>query len=151
MRIPKPSRPQALTPSFAAGLVVCLLCAPLLSPAYADPRTDYQLHCQGCHGPDGSGASGGAPSFRGQVGQFLELGGGREYLLRVPGVTQSELDDARTAAVLNWLLQEFDRANLPRNFVPFSASEVAGHRRAPLTNVSATRVRLLSADRREVR
>ena len=55
------------------------------------------LHCQGCHGPDGSGAPGAVPDFHNQVGKFLLVPGGREYLIRVPGVSQSELNDARVA------------------------------------------------------
>lgn len=113
------------------------------APSLADPHNDYMLHCQGCHGPDGAGSAGGAPAFPGQVGKFVSLPGGREYLMRVPGVTQSELDDAQTAAVLNWLLAEFDAADLPRDFVPFSAAEVARHRHSPLTEVSQTRAHLL--------
>jgi hypothetical protein len=112
------------------------------APVAADPHADYMLHCQGCHGPDGSGAPGAVPSFRGQVGKFLQVGGGREYLIRVPGVSQSELDDARTAEVLNWILREFgavDRSAV----VPFTAAEVALHRRPPLADVDAVRDELL--------
>ena len=65
------------------------------------------LNCRGCHGPDGAGAPGAAPSFRGQVAKFLSVPGGREYLIRVPGTAQSELDDAHTAALLTWLVREF--------------------------------------------
>ena len=76
------------------------------------------LHCRGCHGPDGAGAPGAAPSFRGQVAKFLCVPGGREYLVRVPGTAQSELDDARTAALLNWLLREFSPDEIPADFSP---------------------------------
>ena len=40
--------------------------------AYADPHADYMLHCQGCHGPDGTGAPGGIPSFRDNLGKVLK-------------------------------------------------------------------------------
>jgi mono/diheme cytochrome c family protein len=101
------------------------------------------LHCQGCHGPDGSGAPGAVPSFRGQVAQFLRVEGGREYLIRVPGVSQSELSDARVAAVLNWIVSEFDPANRPADAAAFTSAEVAGRRRPPLADVEAIRAALL--------
>src|SRR5574341_1509188 len=107
------------------------------SSAFADPQADYMLHCRGCHGPDGLGLAGAAPSFRGQVAKFLAVPGGREYLIRVPGTAQSELSDARTATLLNWMLQEFSADELPRDFTAFSTEEVARHRRSPLTDVVA--------------
>jgi mono/diheme cytochrome c family protein len=102
------------------------------------------LQCQGCHLPDGSGAPDSVPSLRGSVGRFLAVEGGREYLVRVPGSSQSSLDDARLAAVLNWLLREFDAHSLPEDFVPFDAAEVAGFRHPPLTDVEGERARLLA-------
>ena len=115
------------------------------APALADPQTDYMLHCRGCHGPDGAGAAGAAPSFRGQVAKFLWVPGGREYLIRVPGTAQSELSDARTAALLNWMLHEFSAQEIPGDFVPYSAEEVTRHRRPPLTDVVAVRRDLMRA------
>ena len=129
---------------------IALLAAPalaLLMPARAwgDPRTDYYLECRGCHGPDGSGAPGAAPSFRGQLAKFLWVPGGREYLIRVPGTAQSELDDARTAALLNWLLHEFSPDQIPAGFTAYAADEVARQRRMPLIDVWRTRQDLLRA------
>jgi mono/diheme cytochrome c family protein len=129
----------------ACGAALALLLAALAAPAAADPRLDYILHCQGCHGPDGAGAPGAAPTFRGQVGKFLTVPGGREYLIRVPGTAQSELDDARTAALLNWLLREFSREQVPADFVPYDGAEVARHRRDALVDVGATRKELMRA------
>jgi mono/diheme cytochrome c family protein len=103
------------------------------------------LQCRGCHGPDGAGAPGAAPSFRGQVGRFLSVPGGREYLVRVPGTAQSELDDAHTAALLNWLVQEFSRDEVPADFIPYSPEEVGRWRRTPLIDVWATRRELVHA------
>jgi mono/diheme cytochrome c family protein len=103
------------------------------------------LHCRGCHGPDGSGAVGAVPSFREHVAKFARVAGGREYLIRVPGTAQSELDDARIAALLNWILAEFSAAEVPPNFAPFTAEEVAHHRRQPLTNPDLVRLELTRA------
>lgn len=111
--------------------------------ADADPRVDYMLQCQGCHLGDGSGAPGSVPALGGSVGRFLAVEGGRAYLVRVPGASQSPLDDARLAGVLNWILREFDAAALPDDFVPFSAEEVARVRRPPLTDVESVRAQLL--------
>lgn len=113
--------------------------------AAADPRSDYMLHCQGCHGPDGGGARGAVPSFRGTVAKFLAVPGGREYLVRVPGTAQSELSDARTAVLLNWIVREFSPAEIPAGAAPYGESEVARLRRPPLTDVEGERRRLLEA------
>jgi hypothetical protein len=128
---------------YAAG--VGLLGVLAAVPALADPQTDYMLHCRGCHGPDGAGAPGAAPSFRGQVAKFLWVPGGREYLIRVPGTAQSELSDARTAALLNWILHAFSAHEIPPDCAAYTAQEVARHRRPPLTDVVAVRSDLLRA------
>lgn len=125
----------------AAGLAGSLAA----TAAAADPRVDYMLHCRGCHGPDGAGAPGAAPSFRGQLAKFLWVPGGREYLIRVPGTAQSELDDARTAALLNWLLREFSGDEIPADFAAYGTDEVARLRHAPLTDVWGVRQDLLRA------
>jgi mono/diheme cytochrome c family protein len=130
----------------AAALIVALIAAALIpSVARADPRVDYMLNCRGCHGPDGAGAPGAAPSFRGQVARFLSVPGGREYLIRVPGTAQSELDDAHTAALLTWLVREFSPEEVPADFTPYTAAEVGGARHTPLTDVWKTRAELLRA------
>jgi len=131
----------------AALLTGLVLSALSTASALADPQTDYMLHCRGCHGPDGAGAPGAAPSFRGQVAKFLWVPGGREYLIRVPGTAQSELSDARTALLLNWILHEFSANELPNDFVPYSEEEVTRHRRPPLTDVVPVRRELVRAIR----
>ena len=124
------------------GVVVVGLVA---SAGRADPTTDYILNCRGCHAPDGSGAPGGAPSFRGQVGKFLWVPGGREYLIRVPGTSQSELSDARVAALLNWIVHAFSPGETAADFVPFTEAEVARHRRPPLADPGRMRRELMRA------
>ncbi|HSP97096.1 MAG TPA: c-type cytochrome [Candidatus Dormibacteraeota bacterium] len=114
-------------------------------PARADDAYNYVMHCRGCHGPQGQGAPGGAPDLRDSVGRFLLVPGGREYLIRVPGTSDSELDDAQTAALLNWMVREFGPASVAADFVPFTTAEVTAHRRPPLLDVAATRAALLSA------
>ena len=64
--------------------------------------------------------------------------------MRVPGSSQSSLDDARLAAVLNWILTRFDPDSLGDDFLPFTAEEVARVRRPPLTDVETLRRELLA-------
>lgn len=113
-----------------------LLCAALAAgAAHADPRLDYMLQCRGCHGPEGAGVAGAAPSLHDLSG-FVATPAGRDYLIRVPGIARSELDDAALAALLNWLLRA---QPLPADFVPFSPAEVSAARAAPLADVVAAR------------
>ena len=109
-----------------------------------DPRVLYQLHCQGCHLADGSGSSRGVPALRGSVARFLQVSGGRAYLVRVPGSAMAPIDDAALAALLNWLVARFGPEEVARSSPPFSASEVAAYRARPLTDVEQERARLLA-------
>jgi hypothetical protein len=108
------------------------------------PAFNYVLHCQGCHLADGAGTPGsGIPALAGSVGRFVRVPEGREYLTRVPGVAQSPLDDAALAELLNWVLHHFSAAELPADFVPYTAEEIGRGRRLPLTDVEGVRRRLL--------
>ncbi len=100
------------------------------------------MHCAGCHKADGAGQSGVVPSLVGSA-RFLGVPGGREFLVRVPGVAQSPLDDAALAAVLNWSLARFSARELPADFAGYTAEEVAALRAHPLVDVEATRRELL--------
>ena len=80
-------------------------------------KIDYMLECQGCHLPDGSGSSqGSVPSLLDSVGRFVTVPAGRSFLVRVPGSAQSPLDDARLAAVLNWMIRNFGPAQVAAKF-----------------------------------
>ncbi|GHF10928.1 hypothetical protein GCM10017044_00760 [Kordiimonas sediminis] len=92
---------------------------------------NYIIHCQGCHLRNGEGSEGGAPSMVGVVANFLNAPGGREFLLRVPGVATTALDDAATAEVMNWLIFEFDKDHIPADFKPFTPDEVGHMRKKP--------------------
>jgi mono/diheme cytochrome c family protein len=131
-------RPNAIRATWAVVWIIGVTVA-LAPAARADPQTDYALNCRGCHAPDGGGVTGAAPSFRGQVGKFLWVPGGREYLIRVPGTAQSPLNDARVAALLNWIVREFSPREVPADFAAFTAEEVARYRRPPLTEVESVR------------
>ena len=105
-------------------------------------RIDYMLNCQGCHLPDGDGA-GDVPRMKGFVGNFLKVPGGREFLVQVPGSANAALDDERLAELLNWMLLEISGDELPADFQPYTAEEVAQYRAVPLRDVLQTRAELI--------
>src|SRR5450631_4465949 len=116
------------------------------SPAHAyEPQVNYQLQCMGCHLADGSGQAGRVPSIRRSLVLFSNSREGRDYVIEVPGVAQSPLSDAQTAALLNWLARNLSDLPLPHNFLAYSAAEVQRLRIHPLAQVRARRVRLLKA------
>ena len=102
---------------------------------------NYQMSCQGCHAPDGSGARA-VPRLRDQVGYFLVTEAGREYLVRVPGSATSALGDADLAEVLNWIVQEFAGASVEGPFEPYTPQEVGRLRQHPLNEVVQYRAQL---------
>lgn len=108
-------------------------------------RTDYQLKCQGCHRPDGSGDDRSNPPMHGIVAKFLTVPGGREFIGRVPGVATVDLPDDRLANLVNWTLFQFDRAHVPAGFRPYTADEIGRLRLNPLRlERAATRARLVA-------
>ena len=108
-------------------------------------RTDYQLKCQGCHRPDGSGDDHSNPPMHGIVAQFLTVPGGREFIGRVPGVATVDLPDDRLANLVNWTLFQFDREHVPTGFRPYTADEIGRLRQNPLRlERAATRARLVA-------
>lgn len=97
-------------------------------------RAEYNwvMHCRGCHGVEAKGSKGGAPNMVGEVGQFLHSSDGRAFLVRVPGVAFVELPDNEVAELLNWLIQKFDKAGVPKPFKAYSSEEVGILRKSPL-------------------
>lgn len=118
-------------------------------PAWASqdagsPRLNYMLHCSGCHGADGSGSpQSGVPTMRGSLGHFLKAEGGREFLVQVPGTSQSPLSDRDTAELLNWVLKAFSAAEVPAGTPPYSTAEVAKLRAVHLEDVPAHRAAIV--------
>ena len=134
--------------SVVALLLAALLASGAWGASQGDPALDYILQCQGCHLSDGTGSdSAGVPRMAGFVGRFLGVEGGRAYLVQVPGVAQAPLSDAALARLLNWMLLRFSAEELPKPFLPYSASEVERHRRQPALDVAATRRALLAGMR----
>ncbi len=100
---------------------------------------DYALQCQGCHLASGQGG-GDIPSLHG-VGRLAQFPGGREYLARVPGVTNASIDDARLARLLTWVLERWSSDDLPGDFTAYQAAEITNWR-TPLPNPAAARAGL---------
>ncbi len=100
----------------------------------ASPRINYLLSCTGCHSADGAGTPPNVPSLRDELGRMMSVPQMRSYLLRVPGASQAPLSDADLAAVMNWVLEEFNSETLPKNFRPLTEAEVSQARKNPLAD-----------------
>ena len=98
----------------------------------ARARQDWVLNCMGCHTADGSGIPGKVPALRNSLGHFVSLPEGRQFVMRVPGAANSALNDAELANVLNWLLATMNEQSRPASFKPYTAEEIAAHRRPAL-------------------
>jgi|YelNatPaOPRAMG01_1025707.scaffolds.fasta_scaffold01429_22 mono/diheme cytochrome c family protein len=127
----------------AAAALGGLLFALVTTPVRAEPPQKlYELNCWGCHGAKGEGVKDTAPTLVG-VAKFLKAPGGRAYLIEVPGVSYSKLSDADVAAVMNWVLGNFSKQNLPAGFTPYTAAEVKQYRKIHLPRLAETRKYLL--------
>ncbi len=126
------------------GLAGSLVCMELAAREVNQARAhfNYQMFCQGCHTADGGGVRA-VPPLKNFVGIFLGSQQGREFLVRVPGVATSSLEDCELAEVLNYILLEFAGASLNADFKRYTAAEVAALRRQPLLEVNVHRARVL--------
>ena len=110
-------------------------------------RSLYVVNCAGCHGRDGVGTrAGNVPDMR-QLGRFLQLDGGREFVIKVPGVMGSGLSDRQVADVTNWVLATIAPASVPAGHAPYDAVEVRRAREQPLVDVAAARGLLVAQAR----
>lgn len=127
----------------AAAAALLAVLGVWFAPVRAEPPSElYTLNCWGCHRPHAEGIPGSVPRLAHSMGYFLRVPGGRAFLVQVPGVAYSQLNDRQTAEVLNWLLVTFNRAQAPKNFKPFTASEVGRLRAHHLLDVKDTRKKL---------
>jgi mono/diheme cytochrome c family protein len=107
----------------------------------------YQRQCRACHQADGSGIPGTFPPLAGQLPELLAREGSRAYLIdgllygiageiEVGGRTYrgmmpgfARLDDGDLASLLNYIARAWgNEADLPEDFEPFAADEVAERR-----------------------
>jgi hypothetical protein len=119
--------------------------APLpTKPEIVGIEQDYMRQCMGCHGEDGLGAPPAVPRLAGFIGYYARSSEGRAYLVRVPGVANAPIDEARLAALLNWTLWKYSAAELPSAFEPFTTKEVAILRAQRLSAPTRTRQTVLA-------
>ncbi len=128
------------------ALLIVFLVLPLSAQAddgKVRAKFNYQLFCQGCHGPDGAGGKG-VPGIHSEIGVFLGSQAGREYLVKVPGAANAPLNDAQLADVMNWTLNRFAGDSLPQHWREYTEQEVTEYRKQPLLEVLEYRKKLLS-------
>ncbi len=123
----------------AIAMLIVALSFAARALAGGSPAEMYTLNCWGCHKPRAEGIPGTVPRLADSMGDFLHVSGGREYLVEVPGVAASALSDAEIAQVLNWLLFTFNKAELPADFKPYTADEIAKYRPHQLIRITETR------------
>lgn len=122
------------------GLVLAgLLLVPAV-PAFADgysARFNYLLRCSGCHDQDGSGLpKAGIPALPGYIDAFAGDEQGRTYIVHVPGVASTGLNNAEIAAVLNYVIEQWGD---PSQIKPFTEAEVERRKAEPVSDVVAYR------------
>jgi hypothetical protein len=103
------------------------------SQSLADPHTDYLLYCRGCHLHTGD------PVPDANIPSLHELA----PLLSTPGVSQSGMSDKQLAAVLNWVITEFNSTSIPEDFTRFTTEEVDRVRDKILINPLKAREEIL--------
>lgn len=127
------------------GLAIGALALGLAASAQADDGAGASAYsrCVVCHLADGTGVPGAFPSLSGRLGAVAGSDAGRKYLvmvvksglmgaLSVDGVTYRgvmppqavALDDAAVAALLNYIMTEFNANDLPQDWRHFTAGEV---------------------------
>ena len=113
-----------------AGCVTLFMAADAAIAQTGEEQFRYLQYCSSCHLVDGSGVPPEVPNLRRDLGNLLDTPGGREYIVRVQGVTEVPLPADVTANVLNWIMRNFypDR----EQFVPFTKEEVEAGRADPL-------------------
>jgi mono/diheme cytochrome c family protein len=143
------SKQQPVLSALAGGVVLLALGFSASAAAEGENAAratyHYQMFCQGCHTPDGSGSNG-VPALKDHVGLFLHTPKGREFLIRVPGSATSVLSDEHLAEVLNWIVIRFAGASWPdkTSFERFTPDEVARGRVHPLTEINHYRAEVLA-------
>lgn len=113
----------------------------------ADDRAQFQwtMNCQGCHGPNGEGSPQRDVPPLVDIAAFQGVAIGREFLVRVPGVSRSPLNDDDLAKLLNWMIRTKTEGLTKDNFTEFTEEEVRNLRTRPLgTNIKEVRSKLIN-------
>jgi len=126
-------------------LAAAALCLMAGNAAAQPMQTLYTLHCSGCHGAQGHGVpEAGIPDLH-DSGSYVAIPAGRAYLVQVPGLSQSRLDNALAARLLNYILTRFSADRLPPGFTPYTEAEVAALRADKASDAEVRRAAILSA------
>lgn len=97
-------------------------------------QSNYLSHCGGCHGIEGISGPTFVPPLRDVVGSFGCTDEGREYLVRVPGVSMSLIrDDQELADVMNFVLFTLGGHSTKTGFKPYTAAEIHEWRQKPMS------------------
>ncbi len=94
------------------------------------PASNYLQHCAGCHLSDGTGFPPEVPILRVDLGYLLDNPEGRDFMLRVPGVTGVPISAEEVVGLMNWLIETFYPGR--SDFIPFTVDEVEAGRARPL-------------------
>jgi hypothetical protein len=137
------SRRRARTALTAGLLAATFAAAASERPESANPAQNYLLFCGGCHGTGGTGVPHRVPALNATVSRFLRVAGGRELLLRFPGVANSQLSDHALAEVMNLCVARFGGADRPADLRPYTADEVHAARQDPQLNIKRSRAELM--------
>lgn len=138
-----------------AGAALVVACAVHAAPAPALPdgravlvdpeqaRADYIENCAGCHGVSGDTVPARLPELQGRVGWFMCTPEARAYLIRLPNVAHSRIEDNdRLADMMNYVVFVLGQRSAPAGTKPFTTAEVARERRFALSEQSLTAERL---------
>ena len=109
----------------------------------ADPKSHYMIHCMGCHLVSGEGMPPEVPAFNTDLSFLAGTEDGRRYLVQVPGASQSPINDAELAQLLNWMLDEYAPSPKAR---AFTSEEILKYRNDILADPKAERARLFAAN-----
>ena len=122
------------------ALTAAILGLLLAATAQAGARSDYLLHCGGCHLENGAGNPPEVPDLRRDFDWLAGSVEGRSYLTRVPGASQVPVSDARLASIFNWILQTYypDGGRVQS----FTGAEVGRTRGQPLYDPLAARAEI---------
>lgn len=106
-------------------LIIAFLCLGSTAVNADNGHKNYLLHCRGCHTPTGAAIPAiNMPSLH-ELGPLLGSDEGRQYIVQIPGVAHTPLDDEEVAEVLNWIVKNFNAEAFTSGFKLFTASEVA--------------------------
>ena len=106
----------------------------------AEPNYNYALRCTGCHTAEGvSPELGRIPPLKGVVGHLVRTKEARLYFANVPGIVNSGLDSAETAALLNWVVKTYGEKSTPASWTPFDGAEIEALRRRAPADIMAYR------------